>query len=78
MYKFTANLYVSDNYCPKCERAIKLCKESEFLSEYSDFQICNTKESSYAELLKETNKSVPMLLVDNCFYNYEGILTLLR
>lgn len=78
MENLVINIYTKEG-CPKCKVLQEICKNSKFIAE-NDFQICDVeKDPVYLDLLKENNiTSLPVLLVDNDFYNFNEAITYIR
>ena len=77
--KDVINLYTTPN-CPKCNILKTLCENSDYIKT-SDFQICDItgENNTYADLLSEKGfNQVPVLLVNDTFYNFNDALTFIR
>ena len=79
--KSVVNLYTTIG-CPKCNVLRKLCEESDFIK-HSDFKefIVDPKDKADTNLqllIENKIKSFPVLLIDDCFYNFTEAMWILK
>lgn len=76
------NLYVLKNSnCPKCKILRKKCKDSWYINN-SDFQVIEVdpidpNDSSVFTLVENNIIDMPVLLVNNTFYNFADAMKLI-
>lgn len=81
--KQVINLYVLANSCPKCKVLKEACEKSKIIQD-SDFQVSvidpvsNPEDTNYQLLLEHNITMLPVLLVDNDFYDFGNAMNFVR
>ena len=81
--KQVINLYILSNSCPKCKVLKEACESSKIIQN-SDFQVSiidpinNSEDTNYQLLLEHNITMLPVLLVDNDFYDFGNAMKFVR